>query len=129
GAAAGEAEQPERVAQRLRDPWWPIARGDIRPLAAPWVARIVEAAARGLFPLRLGGETMRPVVFRQPLAVAHRLEPVDADHGLLRVGEAAIAPPWRGRRVPGREAARGLQIGVGSPRGPDNVTPHAMPHT
>src|SRR5262244_4424180 len=104
-ADAGKPVQPERIGRCLRDERRPIDTGDVGPRATPRVARVIEAAACGLLPLRLGGETMRPVALRQPLAVAHRLEPVDADHGLLRVGEAGIAPPRRWRRPRGAEEA------------------------
>src|SRR5215471_15195793 len=106
-ADAGKPVQPERIGPCLRDEGRAVDAGDVRPLAAPRIARAVEAASRGFLPLRFGRQAMRRAVRRrQPFTIAHRLEPVDADYRLMRIGKARIAPPRWWRRVRGREEAR-----------------------
>src|SRR5215472_16033642 len=129
-ADAGKPVQPERIGRCRRDEGRAVDAGDIRPLASPRIARALEAAARGFFPLRFGREAMRRAVRRrQPFAIAHRLEPVDPHHGLMRIGKARIAPPRRGRCGRRREEARVLLIGDGTPPDLESVDPDAMSGT
>src|SRR5215467_7357954 len=129
-ADAGESVEPERIGRRLRDEGRPVGAGDVRPVASPRIARAVESAARRFLPFRLGGQAIRRAVRgRQPFAIAHRLEPVDAHHGLMRIGEARITPPRRRRRVRGREEARVPVIGDGTSRDLESIDPDAMSGT
>src|SRR5215472_10239331 len=125
-ADAGKPVQPERIGPCLRDEGRAVDAGDVRPLASPRIARAVEAAACGFLPLRFGRQAMRRAVRRrQPFAKAHRLEPVDPHYGLMRIGEARVAPPRRLRRLSGREEARVLVIGDGTPPDLESVDPDA----
>src|SRR5439155_15620789 len=62
----------------------------------------------------------------QPVAVQHRFEPVDPDHGLSWVAEARIVPPGRGSRIGRLEKTRVLGIGDGGAGDGEAVEPDAV---
>src|SRR5207302_710043 len=112
-ADAGEIGQAERVWRRGGDPRRAIEPLD-RPRVAPREARVLEAAARRLLPLGLGGE---PVGAPAPPAVQDRVVPGDADDRLVRIGEARVGPE---RRTGGARQAEVLGVlGPGDGRARD----------
>ena len=117
-ADAGEISEPERVPRCLADARRTVER-DAGLGVTPRVARRLEAAARGLFPLGLRRQP-RP----RPPRKGDGLGPRETDDGLPRVGERGVGPE-RGRRGAGRGQIGGeVRIRRGRERDQKGVDPH-----
>src|SRR6185436_2388914 len=130
-ADAGQRVKPQRIRLAVGHAWRALGAPGAGMRVAPGEASVLNSAARGLLPLRLGGKTDGPALdAREPVTVGDGLAPRDADHGLLGVGEVGMRPPRRrsGRRrgAGGGQKARVLGIGHRIAAGREAVEPHAM---
>jgi hypothetical protein len=103
---------------------WPASRRragarerDGRRCVAPRVARVLEAAARGLLPLGLGRQP-RPPTRRRP-----RPRPTTADDRLTRIGRSRRRPERRRRGAGRRQDAAKSALVTGVSRS-ESVDPH-----
>jgi len=106
----------------------PIEAGAGRPRLAQGKAGGVEPAARGLLPLGLRRQAQpRPGALGPPVTVGGCVEPAQAHHRLLRIGEAGGPPTRRAGSRPSPRGTERTPIGHGSAGDGERVEPDAMP--